>query len=106
MTVAAYVPDLMDRSRVSAAAEKVGVKVVFVPGLDKVPSDAELVVVDLARPGAVEGLAGLDGRRSVGFASHVDRDLIKRSKAAGCDEVLARSAFFSRLGRILAPDEP
>lgn len=105
MTVAAYVPDLMDRSRVSAAAGTVGVTVVFVPGLDKVPSDADLVLVDLARPGAVDGLGGLDGRHSVGFASHVDRDLIKRAKAAGCDEVLARSAFFSRLGRILAPEK-
>jgi hypothetical protein len=38
---------------------------------------------------------------TVGFGSHVDRELLEAARAAGCDQVLARSAFFSRLQQIL-----
>jgi len=36
------------------------------------------------------------GARTVGFAAHVDEELIAAASAAGCDEVLARSVFFRR----------
>lgn len=98
--IAAYVPDLMDRSKVAAAG---GDDVTFV----RSPSDlagagAELVVVDLARPGVLEALAGLADVRSVGFASHVDLELAEAARAAGCGEVLPRSRFFSTLPALLA----
>ncbi|MCU1455544.1 MAG: hypothetical protein JWN46_3690 [Acidimicrobiales bacterium] len=99
--VVAYVPDLMDRSRLAA-----------VPGVDLVvvadPADlaaaavgADLVVVDLARPGVLAALTSGVGGRVVGFASHVDRDLLAAATAAGCDEPLPRSRFFSRVAEIL-----
>jgi hypothetical protein len=62
--------------------------------------DADLVLVDLARPGVLEVLASI-GAPTVGFASHVDRELIAAARVAGCGEVLTRSAFFSRLPRLL-----
>jgi hypothetical protein len=34
---------------------------------------------------------------TVGFGSHVDRELLAAAHASGCDQVLARSAFFGRL---------
>ena len=97
--IAAYVPDLMDRSKVAAAA---GDEVTFA----RTPADlagmgADLVVVDLARPGVLEALPGLGGARTIGFASHVDRDLAAAAEAAGCGEVLARSRFFSSLAELL-----
>jgi hypothetical protein len=97
--VVAYVPDLMDRSRVMAAGS---VSFVRTPGeLVAASAGADLVLVDLARPGVLEVLASLEAP-TVGFASHVDRDLIEAARLAGCGQVLVRSAFFSRLPQLLA----
>jgi DNA-binding NarL/FixJ family response regulator len=102
MTVAAYVPDLMDRSKVAAA----GPAVSFLPTpaalVDAAP-EAELVVVDLGRPGVVDVLPALvaTGARVVAFGSHVDRATLDAARAAGCEEVLPRSAFFRDLPQLL-----
>ena len=103
--VLAFVPDLMDRSRVAAAAHAAGIEIEHVASPGQLASAAQdppdLVLVDLSRPGAVEVLGALVGCRTVGFASHVDRELIARARAAGCGRVLSRSAFFGRLGGLL-----
>ena len=99
--IAAYIPNLMDRSRVAAAADALGVAISFAASADALDRDATLVLVDVGRDGVLEALATVAGR-SVGFASHVDRDLIRRALDAGCGQVLARSAFFSRLPALLA----
>jgi len=99
--VVAYVPDLMDRSKVSSAPADV----TFVNR----PSDlaataaeagADLVVVDLTRPGVVEQLAGV-GAPVIGFANHTNRDAMEAAAAAGARQVMARSAFFARLDDLL-----
>ncbi len=104
MRIAAYVPDLMDRSRIGAVADRIGTEVVTVaaPGDLAGVAGAEMVVVDLGRPGVLEALSGLGDVASVGFASHVDRDLLRRARGSGCGQVLARSAFFGRLPELLA----
>jgi len=95
--VVAFVPDLMDRSKVAAA----GADVTFVATpAALVGADADLVVVDLGRPGVLDVLASLE-IPVIGFASHVDRDLMASARAAGCSQVLARSAFFSGVARLL-----
>jgi len=104
VTILAYVPDLMDRSKVAAAAP--GAVFVARPDalLDAVAS-GDLVVVDLGRPGVADALPALaaTGVRVIGFGSHVDRDTLEAATAAGCSEVLARSAFFRHLPALLAP---
>ena len=98
MTLVAYVPDLMDRSRLTAA----GVEVLFVARPDDLlGTDAGIVVVDLGRPGVLEVLPELRGKRVIGFGSHVDRELLAAAATAGCDEVMTRSAFFSQLSQLL-----
>jgi hypothetical protein len=100
VNIAGFVPDLMDRSRVAAtAAAVVWVKT---PG-ELAATPADLVIVDLSRPGVLDAVAGLTSP-VVGFASHVDRELLAAAKAAGCRQVLARSAFFSRLPEIVGGD--
>jgi hypothetical protein len=99
--VAVFAPNLMDRSRIEVAGREAGAVVEFVAG----PSDlamavgrgATLVIVDLAHPGVLEALPGLGPAHTVGFGSHVDGDLLRAARTAGCDEVLARSAVFRRL---------
>jgi hypothetical protein len=102
MRVVAYVPDLMDRSKVAAA----GPSVSFVPtpaALVDAGAEADVVVVDLGRPGVVDVLPALvaTGARVVAFGSHVDRATLDAARAAGGEEVLPRSAFFRDLPRLL-----
>jgi hypothetical protein len=97
--VAAYVPDLMDRSRLGGIPD---VEFVTGPGA-LVASGAAILVVDLSRPGVLDVLPGLAGRRVIAFGSHVDTDLLDAARAAGCDEVMARSEFFRRAPELLGP---
>ncbi len=96
--VVAYAPDLADASKVKARFP--GARMVRRPDalLDTaIELDADLVVVDLSRPGVIDILEALtEDRLVVGFASHVDEATIERANAAGC-EALARSVFFRRL---------
>ena len=91
MKVVAYVPDLMDRSKVAAAAPDA----IFVARADELASvDADLVVLDLTRPGALDVIPRVQAR-TVGFCRHTMVDVIAAAEAAGCDRVLVRSKFFA-----------
>jgi hypothetical protein len=95
--IAAYVPDLIDRSKVAAAAPVV----TFVDRPEELASvEADLVVLDLSRPGAVDVIPLLTSR-TIGFGRHTQRDLLDAARRAGCDEVLVRSEFFPRLAEVL-----
>jgi hypothetical protein len=97
--VVAYVPDLMDRSKVAAAAPDTA----FVSTPQALADvDADIYVVDLTRPGTVDVLATLGGRRVLGFASHVDRDTLSAAGEQPGVEAYRRSEFFARLGELLA----
>ncbi len=103
--VVALVPDLIDRSKVEAAAKAAGVELEMVTGaagLGRAAGEADLVIVDLGRPGVLDALGSLAQVRTVGFGSHVERDLLRAATAAGCSQVMARSAFFGRLGDLFS----
>ena len=97
MTVTALVTDLLDRSKFPE-----GVR--FVRRLDDV--DAEVVVVDLSVPGAVDGVRALRERgstaRVIAYGRHTATDVLADARRAGCDRVLARSAFFADVAGALA----
>jgi hypothetical protein len=97
--VAAYVPDLIDRSKVAALGH-----VTFVDDPARLAeTDADVVVVDLSRPGVLDVLPKVRAR-TVGFGRHTATALLQAARDAGCDEVLARSELFARLARgTLAP---
>lgn len=99
--VVAYVPDLMDRSKVaSAPADVTFVNRPADLAARAAEAGADLVVVDLTRPGVVEQLAGIEAP-VVGFANHTNREAMEAASAAGASQVLARSAFFARLDDLL-----
>ena len=120
--VLALVDDLLFSSRIRAAAERTGRPISFVrsraallPEIAKTRPD--LVIIDLDREsldpiGAIRDVKSLaDGHAvpMVGFVSHVHADLIDAARRAGCDQVLARSAFVNRLPDLFAkarPDSP
>ena len=100
--IVAYVPDLMDRSKVAAAG---GPDVRFVSGpaeLEEAGPTAELVVVDLTRAGVVDVLVALAATRVIGFANHTSRDTMAAARAAGVEQVMPRSEFFARIDELLA----
>ena len=96
----AYVPDLMDRSRLGGLA---GVK--FVSAVDAVSgaSDGEIVIVDLGRPGALDAAAAAarSGARVIGFAAHVDDTLLAAASSAGI-EAMPRSQFFRQAAELVS----
>jgi hypothetical protein len=95
-TIAAFVPNLMDRSRFGGAA------VTFVTSSAAASeSGAALLIVDLDRCENPSEFR-IDGLNVIGFGSHVDVGSAEAAKEAGFDEVMARSAFFHRLPQILA----
>ena len=105
MRIVAFVPDLMDRSRLAAA----GADILFSPSAAQLvelvrQGGADLVVVDLARPGSLEAVAQLaaGGVPAIGFGSHVDRGRLDEAAAAGCTRVMTRSAFFRQLPQVLS----
>ena len=102
MNVVAYVPDLMDRSKISAAVPDV----VIVRRLEDLAAAAgagSTVIVDLARPGVLDAIPALAaaGAHVIAFGSHVEGDVLTAARHAGCDVVLARSAFFGRIAEIV-----
>jgi hypothetical protein len=97
--VVAFAPDLMDQSRLRQA----GVTAFVGTPAALAGQPARLVLVDLTRPGVLDVVGGLDGR-VIGFHPHVDRDLAQAARAAGCDEVVARSAFFRRLPALVGSE--
>jgi CheY-like chemotaxis protein len=115
--IAIVVDDMFFASKINSAAQSAGREIERVRSreqLDKLAESAlpSLLIIDLNSDRldpleAVEALksnASLKAVPIVGFVSHVETDLIRRAQAAGCDYVLARSAFNQMLPRIVAGD--
>ncbi len=112
-TILAVVEDLIFLSKIQQTAKLVGASVEVVDP-KKLPArvaqaPAGAVILDLNhRSGmAIEVLRLIKGRREtatipvVGFVSHVQTDLAAAARAAGCDQILARSTFSFQLPQIL-----
>ena len=100
--VVAFVPDLMDRSKVAAAVPS-AVVVRSLDRLAELAAPGTTIVVDLSRPGVSDAIPALvaAGARVVGFGSHVAREDLAAAAAQGC-AVYARSAFFADIAAAVA----
>src|ERR671917_2546291 len=114
--VLAAVEDLLFRSKISETAEQLGIEARFPRSPKKLlealrESPPDLLVLDLnsARFEPLDILRTVKsnevGIPTVGFLSHVQRDLAVAAREAGCDHVMARSAFTRDLPKILAGGE-
>lgn len=104
--VIALVRDLLLGSRVSAAAQRLGLSVRMLRDPSKLAElSGRRVLVDLNEPGAMEAAAGwrsaTAGREAIGFVSHVDAATAGRARELGIDRVLARSRFVEILAELL-----
>ncbi|HUR35303.1 MAG TPA: hypothetical protein VM032_15975 [Vicinamibacterales bacterium] len=112
--ILAILDDLMFSSKIRSTAGQVGATIAFArssqSALAQMRGEApSLVILDLNNPrtdplgtiAAMKADAGLALIPTLGFVSHVDTATIDAARAAGIDEVLARSAFATQLPHIL-----
>jgi len=117
--VLAAVEDLLFRSKIGETADQLGITAAF-PRNPKKLEDAlkssppDLLIVDLNSSrfeplGLLRSVKSEEATkevRTVGFLSHVQKDLAVAAKEAGCDRVMARSAFTKDLPKVLAGEGP
>jgi PleD family two-component response regulator len=112
--ILAVLDDLMFTSKIRTAASQLGVTVTFARSSDAALAEMRknapsLVILDLNNPrtnplAIVAGMKqepALASVRTVGYASHVQTEVIAAARQAGVDDVMARSAFTERLAAIL-----
>ena len=117
--VVAAVEDLLFRSKISETADQLGIEASFPRNPKKLidairTSPPDLLILDL-NSSRFEPLGLLQTVRSeeatknlqtVGFLSHVQKDLAVAAREAGCDRIMARSAFTKDLPKVLTEGEP
>jgi CheY-like chemotaxis protein len=108
--VAALMDDLFFQMKVAETAKQLGLQLKVAANGDALlallDSAPKLIIVDLnARSQPIQAIERLrekkDGIRVIGFLSHVQVELAQQARAAGCDEVMPRSAFTQNLANIL-----
>ena|SRR5438045_8063748 len=112
--IVAVLDDLMFSSKIKTAALQLGVAVTFARSAEAALAEMRktppaLVILDLNNTrtnplGIVAKMkqdAALASVPTVGYASHVQTDVIEAARQAGVSEVLARSAFTQQLAQIL-----
>jgi PleD family two-component response regulator len=113
------VEDLLFKSKISETSSQLGIEAAFPRSPKKLldalrESPPDLLILDL-NSARFEPLALLREVKSdeatreistIGFLSHVQKDLAVAAREAGCDRIVARSAFTRDLPKILAGDTP
>jgi CheY-like chemotaxis protein len=113
--VLAVVTDMFFAAKINEAAARTGAAVKYarsrMQGLELARTERpSLIVIDLNAAGAeplqllaqLKAEAGLREIPTLGFISHVQTELQEQARQAGCDRVLARSAFSRDLPAILS----
>jgi len=111
--VVAVVEDLFFTVKINEAAKRAGLSVAFVKSeqdaLDQAAEHPALIILDLNFAG-VEPVALIRKLKSdralqkislLGYVAHVAGELKQAAQEAGCDMVLARSAFSQNLQQIM-----
>src|SRR5687768_2835514 len=103
--ILAVVEDLFFTVKIQDAAKRCGMSCVFVKSPEKAMEKAKeqpaLIIIDLniASLSSVDLIRALKGEPEtnqislLGYVSHVQAELKQQAQDAGCDAVLARSAF-------------
>jgi CheY-like chemotaxis protein len=113
--VLVLVPDLFFQAKIVATAKATGAAIqVFTSAAELIEASRtqpnSIVIVDLSPAGETDPIALIEAMRQdggtgtlrfVGFYSHVNKDLERRARAAGCDFVLPKSVFSRQLPELL-----
>jgi CheY-like chemotaxis protein len=111
--VVALITDLMFMAKVQESAKRTGFEAIFAKTADDViAKSAErpaVIILDLNANGVapletIRRLKSVEQTSTIsllGYVSHVDADLRSAAQEAGCDRVIARSAFSRDLPALL-----
>jgi CheY-like chemotaxis protein len=111
--VLAVVEDLFFTVKINEAAKRAGLSIAFVKSerdaLDQAAEHPALIILDLNFAGIepvelirkMKADPALQKISLIGYVSHVQGELKQAAQEAGCDMVLARSAFSQNLQQIL-----
>ena len=109
--IVALMDDLFFQMKVAETAKHLGLELKVAANgdalMELLASAPKLVIVDLnARSQPIQVIERLraekNDTRVVAFLSHVQAGLAAQARAAGCDEVMPRSAFTQNLAAILS----
>jgi PleD family two-component response regulator len=110
--VLAVVNDLFFSVKLTEAAKRAGMALEFVkesrPVLEKASQKPTLIILDLnfqevdpiGLISTLKGNSETKGISLIGYLSHVQAELKQKAQEAGCDMVLARSAFSQNMPQI------
>jgi CheY-like chemotaxis protein len=110
--VLAVIEDLFFTVKINEAAKHAGVTAEFVKSeidaLERAKLQPAVIVIDLNCAAidplrliaALKALPEAKGINVIGFVSHVQVELKQKAQEAGCDSVLARSAFSQNMQQI------
>jgi PleD family two-component response regulator len=110
--VLAVVSDLFFSVKLTDAAKRAGMALEFVKEpenvLEKAQTRPQLIILDLnfesANPldliGKLKGNSETKGISIIGYLSHIQGELKQAAQEAGCDMVMARSAFSQNMSQI------
>jgi CheY-like chemotaxis protein len=106
-TVLMITGDLVFSSRVTGVAETLGVRLQVEPAFNgsiesRSIHETAVLILDLSTPGldvaaVMAALAEQARPVVIAYAAHVAKSRLEEARAAGCDEVLTRGQFASRV---------
>ena len=111
--ILAVLDDLFFTVKINESAKRAGLPVEFIKSeqdvLEKAKTHPALIIIDLNYAGIdslklVQDLKAAEDTKKVqllGYLSHVQGELKQKAQEAGCNMVLARSAFSQNLPQIL-----
>lgn len=95
-------------TRIEDAAKHLGLPIEFLPpradprtALERLSPALVVVALDAPGWGEVVAAAKTAGAHVLAFGSHKDMETLRAAKAAGCDEVVARSRMASEVASLL-----
>ncbi|MBI4787401.1 MAG: hypothetical protein HY782_10190 [Chloroflexi bacterium] len=107
-TIVTFVPDLMFGTRIEDTAKHLGYRIESLSATDDPDAvmarlSPALVVVALDAAGWERTIAAAKraGARVLAFGSHKNVELLRAAKAAGADEVVARSRMAAEMPNLL-----
>ena len=108
--VLAVVEDLFFTVKINESAKRAGVPVAFVKSqrdaLDQAAEHPSLIILDLNFEAVnpielIRKMKNVTQTQLIGYVSHVQGELKQQAQEAGCDMVLARSAFSQNLLQLM-----